>query len=188
MWSHYADYHQGICLIFKSHKQVFKVNENSISDFLINNGFVEPDKEYCLLDLYTPITNKLAAPNIFFEIEYEDNPPESVNYFDQNDKKIFKFIITKYTNWKYENEYRLVVSQEIPENNVLKYRKNDLEGVIFGLKITYGKAKLVYDTIKKNYLDEGIVVNFYEAKEVLRKYEVKAEPIVDVDKYLDDLL
>jgi len=183
MWSHYADYHQGICLRFRSYKEVFKVNENSVSHYLINHGFVEPDKEYCLLDLYIPTTN-VKTSNIFYEIEYEDNPPESVNYFDQNDKRLFKFVITKYAKWNYENESRLVIAQNIPE--VLNYRKEDLEGVIFGLKITYGKAKLVYDAVKKNYLDKGINVNFYEAKEVIGKYEVEPELITDVEKYLDD--
>jgi hypothetical protein len=187
MWSHYADYHQGICLRFRSYKRVFKVNENPISDFFINSGFVEPDNEYCLLDLYAPITNILAAPNIFFKIDYKVNP-ERLNDFDKNDEKMFKFLITKYTDWQYENEYRLMVSKDIPENNVLKYRKNDLEGVIFGLKTGYDDAKLVYETIKDNYFDKGFTVNFYEAKEVVGKYEVEPVLINDVAKYLDDLV
>lgn len=187
MWSHYADYHKGICLRFRSYKHVFKVNENVGSDFLINSGYVKPNKEYYLLDLYRS-TNKLLTSNVFYEIEYKHEPPESVNYFDTDkDAKIVKFLITKYTDWIYENEYRLVVDNEIPENELLKYNKGDLEGVIFGLKIGYNDAKLVYDTIKVNYLDKGINVNFYEAKEVIGRYEVKPELITDVEKYLDEL-
>jgi hypothetical protein len=55
------------------------------------------------------------------------------------------------------------------------------------LKISYDNAKLVYDTVKKNYLDEGIAVNFYEAKEVPHKYTVDIVPIDDVEKYVDSL-
>lgn len=185
MWSHYADYHQGICLRFRSYKKVSKANVNFGSNYLIDNGFVIPDKEYCLLDLYVPTTNEKTS-NIFQEIDYKNNPPEPLNFFDEkNTEKMFKFMITKYTDWTYENEYRLVVSQNIPK--VLNYRKEDLEGVIFGLKIGSDNAKLVYETIKKNYLDEGIIVNFYEAKEVIGKYEIIPEPIIDVEKYIEDL-
>lgn len=183
LWSHYADYHQGICLKFKSHKRVFGANENYIDHL----GYVQPDREYCSLDLYNPSTNKLNS-HVFYEIDYKPNPPEPINIFDEpKNLKFSKFIITKYTNWTYENEYRLVVDQEVPENGVLNYRKEDLEGVIFGLKIGYNDAKLVYDTIKENYLNKGFNVNFYEAKEVVGKYEVEPELISDVEKYFDDM-
>lgn len=183
MWSRYADYHKGICLKFKSYKHMFKLNESIWGDFLINNDFVQPDKEYYLLDLY--VTKNKSFPSVFYNIHYKDEPPRPINIFGK-DKKFFKFLTTKYTDWKYEDEYRLI-DHYILENNLLNYRKEDLEGVIFGLKINYKDAKLVYDTIKQNYLDKGINVNFYEAKEVRNKYEVKAEPIINVEKYLDDI-
>ena len=170
MWSHYADYHQGICLKFKSYKRMFNANENYTIDHL---GYIQPDKEFYLLDLYKPSTNKLTS-NIFYDINYKPDPPEPLNVFDKTKNlKFSKFIITKYTDWTYENEYRLVVDQHIPEKSALKYKKSDLEGVIFGLKIGYGDAKLVYETVKENYLDKGSNVNFYEAKEVVGKYEVE---------------
>jgi hypothetical protein len=100
---------------------------------------------------------------------------------------MFKFLRTKFSDWVYENEYRLMIGSEYLENGVLKYKKSDLEGVIFGLKIGYKDAKLVYETIKENYLDEGINVNFYEAREVVGKYEVEPELIINVEKYLDEL-
>lgn len=43
-------------------------------------------------------------------------------------------------------------------------------------------------TINENYLDKELIVNFYEAKEAPRKYEVKIEPIDEVKKYIDSLL
>jgi hypothetical protein len=83
----------------------------------------------------------------------------------------------------------MILDNSFLENGLAKYGKKSLEGIIFGLKINYENAKLVYDTIKKNYLDEGIAVNFYEAKEVPRKYAVDiGEPIEDVEKYIDSLL
>jgi hypothetical protein len=53
--------------------------------------------------------------------------------------------------------------------------------------MNYDKTKLVYDTIKENYVDKGLIVNFYEAKEVPRKYEVKIEPIDYFEKHVDSL-
>jgi Protein of unknown function (DUF2971) len=188
MWSHYADYHQGICIRLRSYKRTFKLNENWAVDLLISYGLAEPKKEYYLFDLYSPTTNKLVVNNIFYKVEYNDELPESVNFFDQNNKKMFKFLRTKFSDWIYENEYRLMIGREYLENSALKYKKSDLEGVIFGLKIGYDDAKLVYETIKENYLDKGFNVNFYEAKEVVGKYEVIPELITDVEKYLDNLV
>ena len=94
----------------------------------------------------------------------------------------------KFTDWKYENEHRIIVPDYMLENGLLKYRKEDLEGIVFGLKINYENAKLVYDTVKKNYLDEGVTVNFYEAVEVPHKYNVEIKQIDDVETYLNNLL
>lgn len=80
-----------------------------------------------------------------------------------------------------------LLSKEDFKRGLIKYQKEDLEGVIFGLNISYDNAKLVYDIIKKNYLDEGVAVNFYEAKEVPRKYGVDIVPIDDIEKYIDSL-
>lgn len=187
MWSHYADYHQGICISLRSYKRTFKLNENWVVDLLFSYGLAEPEKEYYLFDLYSPTTNKLVVNNIFYEVEYNDELPESVNFFDQDNVKMFKFLRTKFSDWVYENEYRLMIGVEYLENNVLKYKKSDLEGVVFGLKINYNNAKLVYNTVKENYLDKGFNVNFYEAKEVVGKYEVEPELISDIEKYLSDL-
>ena len=65
----------------------------------------------------------------------------------------------------------------------MKYQKEDLEGVIFGLKINRKDVQLVHETIKKHYLKEGINVNFYKAVEIDHKYNVKIEHISDINKY-----
>lgn len=188
MWSHYANYHQGICLRFRSFKRRCEKN-GSKDDILINLGLMVEGCDYYLLNLYSPNTGKIAATTVFSEVDCIDDLPESVNYFDESRAiKMYKFLLTKFSDWKYENEYRIMVSNNILENGLLKYQKNDLEGIIFGLRINHKNARLVYKTIKKNYLDEGISINFYEAKEVIRKYKVKIEPINDVEKYIDSLL
>ncbi|MPM45043.1 hypothetical protein SDC9_91728 [bioreactor metagenome] len=187
MWSHYAYYHQGICLRFRSYKKRCKRN-GSVDDILIDLGLMVEGRDYYLLNLYSPKTMEIVTTSIFSEVEYRDDLPESANYFDKlRPIKMYKFLLTKFSEWSYENEYRIMVPDQMLENNLLKYQKKALEGVVFGLKITHKNAKLVYETIKKNYLDEGIVINFYEAKEVPKKYEIKIEPIENVEKYIDSI-
>ena len=126
---------------------------------------------------------------LLYEVDYKDDLPEPVNYFDKfRAVKMHKFLLMKFTDWKYENEHRIIVPDYMLENGLLKYRKEDLEGSVFGLKINYENAKLVYDTVKKNYLDEGVTVNFYEAVEVPHKYNVEIKQIDDVETYLNNLL
>ncbi|MEL7665575.1 MAG: DUF2971 domain-containing protein [Methanosarcina mazei] len=172
MWSHYADNHQGICISFRSRKGDIWIDEHTDQ----------------FLSLYKPSTMEIAARSIFFKVDYKDDLPEPGNFFDNPyDDKWFNFFQTKFSDWIYEREYRLVLPKTDFENRLLKYDKKSLEGVIFGLRISCENAKLVYDTVKKNYLDEGIAVNFYEAKEIPRKYAVEIEPIDDVEKYIDSL-
>lgn len=166
MWSHYSDNHEGICLCFKSFKYGNRENDDYKSPFL--------------------------------EVTYEDEVSTQVNLFDENiNARINQYLLNKFSDWSYEKEYRIIIINDdvgeiISENEfksgIVKYQKEDLQGVIFGLKINHKNAKLVYETVKKNYLDEGITVNFYKAKEVPRKYAVGIEPVDDIEKYISGLL
>lgn len=173
MWSHYTDYHQGICLLFRSRK----------GDILMDGHTNQ------FLSLYRPSTMEIVSRSIFYKIDYKDDLPEPANIFDMSEiDKWFKFLQTKFSDWRYEREYRLILPKIYFENQLLKYGKKSLEGVIFGLNISYDNAKSVYETVKKNYLDEGFVVKFYEAIEVPRKYALEIKQIDDVEKYFNDLL
>ena len=176
MWSHYADNHQGICISIQSLKGDIKKDKRSEQ----------------FLTLYSPSSMKTVTSSRFWEVDYKDDLPESFNALDMSEfqyptNKIFNYLLTKFSDWRYECEYRLILLKESCENQLLKYKKKNLEGVIFGLNISPKNAKLVHDTIKKNYLDEGVAVNFYEAKEVPRKYVVDIVPIDDIEKYIDNL-
>jgi hypothetical protein len=173
MWSHYADYHKGICLCFKS---------------------VTVNTEHCL-----PIgTSDSQFANIYFQrVVYNENVPEPINLLDEDTKiKMHEVLLDKLSKWKYEKEFRIILdqdsdkrllSEDMFEKGIIKYKKKNLQGIIFGMKIKYKNAKLVYNTVKENYLDKGYVVKFYEAKEVRYKYEVKVEEIKDINTYLLEL-
>jgi len=67
------------------------------------------------------------------------------------------------------------------------YQKEDLEGIIFGLNMDHKNAELVYVTVKKNFFDFGIPINFYKAVEVEHEYKLKIEPINDIEMYINEL-
>lgn len=81
MWSHYADYHKGICL------------------------------EYDFAEI-NMMTNSILLPII-----YENKFEHLINYIDIKKDKIdteeaMKLFLIKYTGWQYENEWRIIDSDE----------------------------------------------------------------------------
>jgi hypothetical protein len=195
MWSHYADSHKGICLRFRSVKDW---ENRELGEYYLD--FDYRDYSYPLL---------LARKNPFYNLYYKKKflkinykPKEyicpKVNYLDADSGlKMTESLLGKFIDWNYEDEYRIIIthfdiiigllSSDEYKKGLLKYQKEDLQGIVFGMKISYENAKLVYETVKKNYLDEGIAIKFYEAKEVPYKYDVEIEPIDNIEKYLNCL-
>ena len=58
---------------------------------------------------------------------------------DQNDfiQKLREFVFTKYSKWKYEEEWRIFLHKEnISTNNCVKLAPDILKGIIFGMRTT----------------------------------------------------
>lgn len=159
MWSHYANEHKGICLCFKS-KQIDKGN------FLVLDSDQHP----------------------LFPVKYDVNLPKQVNMLSNyNPKDLMDFVCTKYCDWKYEKEYRLILFFKNFDGKFTKnFRKQDLEGIIFGLNTPIEDIENIYDTIKTNYLQEGIRVNFYRAQAIKGKYAINVKKIDRLDKYIQE--
>lgn len=161
MWSHYTNGHKGICLCFKSEK--------------IGNG------NFLILD---------SNPEILFPVNYKEKDneelPKQVNMLSKYDpKELAVFLLTKHSLWAYEEEYRLILWKDGFNDKFTKsFRKEDLEGIIFGIKTPLEDIKRIYGILKPNYLDAGIKVNFYKAQEMQDKYAIKIKKIDRLDKYL----
>jgi hypothetical protein len=123
MWSHYANYHKGVCLRFKS-----KLIE----------GFP-----------YLTINSKAVE---LFPMNYDIIPPYPINYHNQveGNAQLLKLLSTKSLDWEYENEYIMFLTEEDSKENLNDFKKEELEGIILGMRIDYIDANEIYETINKN--------------------------------------
>lgn len=160
MWNHYADFHRGICLGFEASGE--------------NDCYSMP--------LYKSNTDKSPYSGEFREVIYDrSNDSCIVKRFDNSHKSesiVNERIFTKIHEWDYESEYRMILPEScIHKTNILKYDKNCLKRVIFGLNIGYHDKIRVYNIIDKIYFKKGFKVEFFQAKQVTGKYKLKIEPI-----------
>ena len=115
--------------------------------------------------------NNLFYKKKFLKIDYR--PKEyicpNVNYLDADSGLIMtECLLGKFIDWDYEDEYRMIItlddvingllSSDEFDKGLLKYQKEDLEGIVFGMKITYENAKLVYETIKEELSETKVLL------------------------------
>lgn len=158
LWSHYAQDHKGICLIFKS----------------VALG------DYCVLPLESPY----IFP--FYEVNYTDDRPRKVNLLDMSNKeeitRIMEFMRTKSKKWEYEKERRLLATIiHRKGKETIKFQKDALAGIIFGLKIEPGAARHIKELVNEYY--KGVDVKFYRTYEIRGKYEIDFKEIANFDRY-----
>lgn len=160
MWSHYAENHLGICLCFRTQKK--------------------GNAHYLTLG---------SEPIILFPIKYVKEKPKKVNMlYEGHYQELMDFFLKKYTNWGYENEYRIIIKKdEFEEGYTKKFRKEDLEGIIFGLNAKPEKIKEIYEIINTHYLQQGIKVNFYSTHKIQGEFAIEVKKIESVSKYLKKL-
>lgn len=173
MWSHYADHHKGVCLSFKSTYKVI------------------PEENYAG---YTLTIN--SKPMQIRRMKYSDKMPDSMNFLTNKDgKQLYEFLLTKGICWGYEDEYRMLLvpeMEDIKKNEIVKainckFKKTELEGIIFGRNVKKCDAIKIYRVIQKNYKDTP--VNFYKVQKVEKRYEIRIKPIckAGIDEYLESL-
>jgi hypothetical protein len=175
MWNHYADYHMGVCLCFKPKKSLCADSRS---------GEIN--------DIYRlTLGSELAELR---EVKYKDECPGEVNILNLDrievGKQVWECFLTKYCEWKYEKEYRMLLFKKYFHGEyVKKYEKNELDGIIFGLKIKRNDAQDVYDKVCEHYMNEEKKVKFYRAKYIKGEYGVEIEKIEedDIKNYLESL-
>jgi hypothetical protein len=167
MWSHYANHHRGVCLSFKASHRPKTIEFKHATEYGLT-------------------VNSENIP--LYHVRYERGKPKIVDilelYRTLNSELFLDFLLTKSPCWEYEKEYRLISNDNI---NIKKFKKEELEGIIFGLRIKYCDAYFVYKTIEKNYINRDIPVNFYKAEEVKDEYALEIKKIDNVNEYMESL-
>jgi len=112
MWSHYSDEHRGFCIGF---------NENILKK--------TSDKFQSIPVVYQA---DLPYKKILERFEYYEEHEPNINGMSEVLGDILSSIIgTKYTNWKYEKETRLVTFNY----GVLKFEPKSIVSIAFGLRM-----------------------------------------------------
>ena len=155
MWSHYADNHKGVCLGFET------VEYGNSQGFLFENPLFAYEDE--------------GIPKNYFplmQVQYRDEIQEPFNNLIDPPSDLIKFLITKYTQWSEEKEHRLIGDYYILNERKIKFKKQHLKEIIFGLKLNDKNKKLIIKLITDLYIKKGFTVNFYEAKDSNNSYEL----------------
>lgn len=148
MWSHYADAHKGLCLVFA--KEI-----------------IANDKRFMFRKVNYPEDNSLISCKRFYEM-----------YLEKGDEIYELLFLTKSLHWKYEKEWRILVSAKYIENNTEDENDNRfficnnmLTGIIFGWKL----SPALKQTITK--LVQNRPIQLYQAKRNENNYAIDVEPL-----------
>jgi hypothetical protein len=133
MWSHYADRHRGVCLIYA-------IPKNPINFYRPNHIFGSMDVDYGL-DVGS---NQLT--------EWFKKLPANENIHDCAFEKMIKKVLTiKDKCWVYEDEVRMIRETA----GIVSIDKSYLQHVCFGLDTSEDKMKLIREILIKFNYDVG---------------------------------
>jgi hypothetical protein len=151
MWAHYADNHKGICVEYDISPLI-----KDIAFSLESWEFYENKEEYLEERLLATIKGGL------FPIIYTSNRvrlpytklkklnPSKRNFVEE---LLYKAYITKSTNWSYENEWRLIVDEEISEYFGNKIPFPFIKRIFLGCNIPEMHKKLLIDIGKEHNVE-----------------------------------
>jgi hypothetical protein len=146
MWSHYGDQHKGICLVFDLPEDGFRYQ--SI-----------PDPQPRL-----PVLGPVP-------IIYSGELPKA-NLFSYKASPFFKYVLTKSTEWAYENEYRAASYNQ----GLIKYDPMMLKAVIAGCKM---QLREFYD-LQKTITAMPHPVNLFKAVKKQDRFGLDLNPCIKV--------
>jgi len=155
MWSHYADSHKGVCLIFDEDKLISDINMKIYSSKLMDVHYSQ------------------SLP--FIDIINHDSDQDNYEYIGiSNDNS---FLFNKQKSWKYENEVRLVIDsnfETFPDRR-MKFSKDSLVGIILGARIQNDNKTALDRLFENKDLYNGI--KFYKAIKEIEYPRLRIERI-----------
>ena len=166
VWAKYADGHKGVCLIFEAIE-----NDNSNSLELNDNSITLP---FCKVN-YTHIPDEtdffrtICRPDVptITELWYTNqngNTSECATHLESDQSQsawrercwnnFYRHVTFKTKDWKYEQEYRLILENtsgqfDSRDDRKLTYDFNSLKGIIFGMRTSTEDQLKIIEIIEK---------------------------------------
>lgn len=137
MWSHYADCHKGFCIGFKD--------------------FLGVGKDCIRKVTYKQRRNKRLPFKCFNNNLSEDE-------FGEEFKQ--EYLLTKYVDWKYENEWRIIA-----RHGIGAYEDKYIDRIIFGLKMPLQQRDHIIKSVNHKK------VKFFEATRSPGGFSMEIKPI-----------
>ena len=203
MWAHYGNQHRGVCLIFESDKTIDSSNsldlhqltDNSVKRISFHKiSYRDKPGE---VDFFRSIGNlPHAALMKLWYTDEEGNRSEIANQFqsgvDSDDwrkrywDEFLRDITIKSKDWKYEQEYRLILAENLSrldeeESRTLTYNFNLLKGIIFGINTPDEDKLRIIDIIQRkckehNRTDFKYYQAYYSPENGdIRKHEIQVD-------------
>lgn len=145
LWSHYAENHQGICMGFKT------------------------------MGLQTMEMDEPVQSIPIFQIKYKNTLPPAFNGLTDDPIHLTEFLKIKHREWRYEKEYRLIALMEHIKARNVKFNKETLGEIVFGLRISDSDKKVIKEIVKDHYIDKGHPVRLFQVREKRREFKLVLE-------------
>ena len=182
VWANYADGHKGACLIFEAvesdHSNSLKLNQktnnNSITlpfrelNYADRPGEIDFFRTICRMTIatlkelwYTDQDGNLSECAVHIESKSDEAAWKELYW-----NNFFRDVTFKTKDWRYEQEYRLILDDGLGQFNekddrALTYNLDSLKGIIFGIRIsTEDKMKIVEMIEKKKECVENNQTDF----------------------------
>lgn len=176
IWGNYGDNHTGVCLIFRAQNESgnYFINVNGINGWSSRSGPrrgtiklkfdpINYIKGFGKIDFFRSL-GRLPMPTLNSVWYTFDNKKSNCaddvftneeEWRDRYWKNFYRDITTKSKDWKYEKEFRLILSSSLDsfsekENRLLNYHFDSLHGIMFGINTTIeDKLKIISIIDKK---------------------------------------
>lgn len=164
-----------------------KMNDKMIS----NLGILSLSKSFTNITMWSHYANNhngivfeldikkdLDFFTLFGIVEYKDTY-EILSFYKDNKKELVKLFLTKYTDWEYEKEVRII---DFERNGNRKFKKEVIKTILFGCKTNRKYIKAIIKLCNKNNLNH---IKFKKAKLIPGKFALDFDEI-NKDDYLDN--
>ncbi len=154
LWSQYSDGHKGICLKFKTHyhneKPYFAFEQSHFSDDKSEGAYILP----------------------IHEVTYDISLPTPIKLGNIRDFE--RFLLTKHKDWSFQEEIRIATDfNTLNGNQKVKYRKDYLDSIIFGMKTSPEDVQLIKEIVGEHFTSKGDKIKYYKAQQIKGKYAIE---------------